>query len=97
MIQVSAVRYVKINKAHELTGYSEDAIRTKITTGVWAEGLVWKWGPDGVQLIDLEGYDTWAKMTGKASPRGRHRSASTSGTTENDTLRPSKFPQLQRT
>lgn len=68
-------RFVKINKAAELTGYSECSIRNKINKGIWKENMIWKWGPDGVQLIDLLGYDIWASSSGIKSPRGRrHRS-----------------------
>lgn len=84
-MQVSLVQYVTIRKASEITGYSEDAIRKKVSNGVWPENLVWKWGLDGVQLIDLEGYNKWAKQTGRASKRGRIRSSSTSDTKGKDT------------
>jgi hypothetical protein len=57
---VSEVRHVTIAKAAELTGYTEDAIRTKIKRGDWLEGVVWIKAPDGRNLIDLEGYETWA-------------------------------------
>ncbi len=69
--------HVTIRKASELTGYTERAIRHKISNGLWPENLVWKWGPDGVQLIIMEGYETWANQLGKVSMRGRHQSAST--------------------
>lgn len=71
---------VTIKKAAEITGYSEAAIRSKINIGIWPENIVWKWGPDGVQLIILEGYDKWARQLGKASMRGKRQSASTSFT-----------------
>lgn len=96
-MNISFVRFVTIRKASELTGYSEDAIRTKISTGIWAENHEWKWGPDAVQLIDLEGYDTWANMTGKASTRGRRRSGSSSCIMENATLKLSRSLQPQPT
>lgn len=83
-MEVTLVRFVTVRKASEMTGYTEDAIRTKLNTGVWPEGLVWKWGPDSVILIDLEGYDKWAKQLGKASLRGRRRSSSISDTKESD-------------
>ena len=66
-----------IKKASEITGYSESAIRNKINIGMWPEDVVWKWGPDAVQLILMEGYSKWARQHGKASMRGRHSSAST--------------------
>jgi hypothetical protein len=58
------VRYVTIPRASELTGYSQDAIRTKIKRGVWLEGLMFIKGPDGRILIDLEAYEQW--VTGSA-------------------------------
>ncbi len=54
-------RYVTIRKAVELTGYSEDAIRTKKARGEWLEGREWVRSPDGRILIDLEGYERWAR------------------------------------
>jgi hypothetical protein len=78
---------VTIAKAAELTGYSESAIRNKIFNGVWPENIVWKWGPDGVQLIIWEGYNTWAKQSGKVSRRGRHQSESISFTMGTNTGR----------
>ena len=76
----TVVEYVTVRKAAELTGYSERAIRHKISNGLWPENIVWKWAPDGVQLIIMEGYYTWANQIGKVSMRGRHPSASTSFT-----------------
>lgn len=58
-------RYITIKKLSELTRYSEAAIRTKVTRGVWKEDHVWIRGPDGRILIDLEGYEKWA--TGRES------------------------------
>ena len=75
---ISWVRYVSVNRAADLTGYSECAIRAKISTGVWAEGKEWKWGADGKQLVDLQGYDRWAELMGRPSMRGRKPSSSTS-------------------
>jgi hypothetical protein len=91
MIQIEAiyVRYVTIERASNLIGYSSDAIRTKIQTGVWAEGHEWKWAEDGRQLIDIEGYNKWASKPGRASMRGKRRSSSTSGGTASPTARPS--------
>lgn len=77
-ISRTAADYVTVRKAAELTGYTERAIRHKISNGLWPENIVWKWGNDGVQLINMEGYNTWASQIGRASMRGRHSSASTS-------------------
>lgn len=87
-INVWTVECVTIQKAAEITGYSESAIRNKINAGVWPENIVWKWGPDGVQLIILEGYNKWANQTGKASMRGKRRSASSLCLTGTNTSRP---------
>lgn len=65
------LRHVTIPKAAAETGYTEDAIRSKIKRGEWLEGVVWIKAPDGRILIDLEGYEKWA--TGEASLQ--HRAA----------------------
>jgi hypothetical protein len=36
------LRYLTIGKFAEESGYSEDAVRAKIKTGVWLEGIVWR-------------------------------------------------------
>ena len=46
------MRYVTIEKASNLTGYTPDAIRSKIKRGDWLEGAVWQRAPDGRVLID---------------------------------------------
>lgn len=53
------VRYVLINRFVEITGYTEDAVRSKMKTGVWLQDVVWLQAPDGRILIDLEGYEEW--------------------------------------
>lgn len=55
------VRYMTIRKFSEESGYSEDAIRSKIRDGIWAEGQVWKRAPDGRNLIDAKGYEEWVE------------------------------------
>jgi hypothetical protein len=65
------LRHVTIPKAAAETGYTEDAIRSKIKRGEWLEGVVWIKAPDGRILIDLEGYEKWA--TGEVSLQ--HRAA----------------------
>ena len=53
-------RFVTVGRASELTGYTEYAIRTKISRGVWLEGFEWTYAPDHRILIDIEGYERWA-------------------------------------
>lgn len=61
------LRYVTIAKFAIESGYSQDAIRSKIKNGVWLEGSVWKRAPDGRVLIDTEGYIRWVE--GQTLPR----------------------------
>ena len=58
------IRYVTIPKFAEHSGYTEDAIRTKIRDGVWIEGNVWIKAPDNRVLIDMEGYQKWVETGG---------------------------------
>ncbi len=53
-------RDITIRKFADTAGYSEAAIRTKISRGVWLEDEVWVHSPDGRILIDVEGYGRWA-------------------------------------
>lgn len=55
------LRYVTISKFSLESGYTEDAIRTKIRDGIWGEGHVWKKAPDGRVLINVEGYEEWVE------------------------------------
>jgi hypothetical protein len=55
------INFVRISKFSELTGYSDDAVRAKIKSGVWREGSLFVRAPDGAILISLEGYDLWAQ------------------------------------
>ena len=57
--------WVTIKRFAELTGYSEDAIRTKIRNGVWRGNVHFKKAPDGRILMSLKGYDRWVE--GKAA------------------------------
>lgn len=54
-------RYVRIPKFCELTGYTEKAVREKVRTGAWREGIEYRRGPDGHILVDLQGYEKWVE------------------------------------
>lgn len=54
-----AARFVRIPKFCEETGYTKDAVNTKISRGVWVEGREWILAPDGNRIIDMEGYNRW--------------------------------------
>ena len=45
---------------HE-TGYSEKAVARKIEDGVWVEGREYVRAPDGRLLIDMDGFEKWAR------------------------------------
>ncbi|MEW8028732.1 MAG: excisionase [Candidatus Thiodiazotropha sp.] len=74
------VNWLTIAKMAAETGYSENAIRTKIRDAVWVEGRVWAKAPDGRILISVEGYNQWVEETASA-PRRTRRSRSTFTTT----------------
>jgi hypothetical protein len=48
------MKWVTVRKASDLSGYSEDAIRTKIADGTWVEGKVWRRAPDNRILISTD-------------------------------------------
>lgn len=67
------LRYVTIKRFAELSGYSEDAVRSKIGGGIWVEGVQYKRAPDNRVLINIEGYEKWVEgdqgLASKRSPR----------------------------
>lgn len=60
------LRYVTISKFALESGYTENAIRTKIRDGIWIEGAVWIKAPDGRNLIDVKGFEQWVEARGPA-------------------------------
>ncbi len=59
--EVTSLRYLTIKKFAAESGYTEDAIRSKIKNGVWLMGRVWVKSPDGRVLIDVQGYERWVE------------------------------------
>jgi hypothetical protein len=55
------IRYVRINKFCEETGYSDQAIYEKVRDGVWRENVHYRRAPDGHVLVDLEAYEAWVE------------------------------------
>ena len=53
------LRWLTIEKFSSESGYTPDAVRSKIKRGDWLEGHVWIKAPDGRILIDIEGYEKW--------------------------------------
>jgi len=62
---------VTIGKFAAESGYTEGAIRAKIERGDWLEGEVWVRAPDGRILIDVRGYERWARGTAGSGRRRR--------------------------
>jgi hypothetical protein len=52
------LQFRTIKKYAELSGYSEKAIRLKISGGIWGEGIKYK-APDGRVLISETGVENW--------------------------------------
>jgi hypothetical protein len=69
------VNYVTIRKASELTGYTENAIRSKVADGTWLEGVVWRRAPDNRILISLAGYEAWVEDRVSAPQTSRRHRA----------------------
>jgi hypothetical protein len=65
-VAAMSVRYVRVRKFTELSGYTEKAIYRKIEDGVWMLGREYRRAPDGCICIDIEGYHTWVE--GGAAP-----------------------------
>lgn len=59
------MRYMTIRKFASESGYSEDAIRSKIRDGIWRLGEIWFRAPDGRTLIDTQGYESWVETGGE--------------------------------
>ena len=53
---------------HE-SGYSEKAVARKIEDGVWVEGSEYVRAPDGRLLIDMDGFEKWARSEQSTQPR----------------------------
>ena len=55
------LKWLTIRKFSTETGYTEDAIRSKIKAGVWLEGAIWRKAPDGRILMNTVGYEQWVE------------------------------------
>jgi hypothetical protein len=55
------MRYVRVKKFVELSGYTDKAVYCKISSGVWREGCEYRRAPDGNTLIDLAGFERWVE------------------------------------
>lgn len=55
-------RYLRIEKFSAETGYTEKAIRRKIETGVFVEGVHYRRAPDGRILVSMEAFERWVEQ-----------------------------------
>ncbi len=66
-----SLNYLTIDKFSEVSGYTKEAIRSKIKRGQWLEGREWKKAPDGRNLISIEGYEQWVEGQAPVPQVGR--------------------------
>lgn len=57
------VNYKTVKQFSAESGYTEAAIRAKMSDGTWTENLVWRHAPDRRVLIDVRGYEAWVEST----------------------------------
>jgi hypothetical protein len=60
-VLASSSRYVLLNIAAQMTGYTVKAMERKIERGDWIEGKVWRRAPDGRIFVDLIGFQKWVE------------------------------------
>ena len=59
------MKYKTIKQFALESGYTIEAIKTKIKRGVWPEGLVWTKAPDNKRLINVDGFYEWVEQNTK--------------------------------
>lgn len=59
------MRYLTVRKFASESGYSEDAIRSKIHDDIWRLGEIWNTAADGQTLIDVVEYKKWVEAIGE--------------------------------
>jgi len=73
------VKYIKLSLFCAQSGYTEDAVYSKIKRGDWPEGVVYFKVPDGDIIINIEGFEAWVEGHVAKDPEphhdGRSRSA----------------------
>ena len=55
------IEYKTVRQFASESGYTEEAIRTKISRGVFGENEVWVRGPDNRVLISIQGFNEWVR------------------------------------
>lgn len=59
---------IKIKKFCELTGWTVNAINTKISRGVWLNGREYVKAPDGNIVVSIKGYEKWIEKNKPTLP-----------------------------
>lgn len=57
----NASQWVLIKRLADITGYSENAIRHKVKSGVWVEGRIWRKAPDGRIFVNVAAFERWVE------------------------------------
>lgn len=52
---------ITLKKYADLSGYTEKALRCKIDTGVWAEGIHYFRAPDNRIIINIQEVEKWQR------------------------------------
>jgi hypothetical protein len=60
-IAVAPAALVKIAVFEAITGYTAEAVHTKVKRGVWREGQEYVRAPDGNILVRMKGFYRWAE------------------------------------
>jgi len=66
-------RYNTVKRFSLCSGYTEAAIRTKLSRQIWPQDEVWIRAPDNRILIDVDGFERWAEgYQSRTSDRANH-------------------------
>ncbi|SDW37878.1 hypothetical protein SAMN05421882_100950 [Nitrosomonas communis] len=74
--------YVTIEKFYQVTGYTPDAIRSKINRGDLVKDQEYTKAPDGRILIIVEGYHSWVETSIQESESQATRQLKLTSTTK---------------
>ena len=58
---LNMLNQIQLKRYAELSGYTEKALRDKISTGVWVEGLHYYRAPDRHILINVKEVEKWQR------------------------------------